>query len=152
MVPWWRLAVLVACSLPITFFDVRDLRIPDVLSLGGSAALVLLELLVPGRSATGLLVEAGVGFGTFALLSIASGGRLGLGDAKYSLLIALALGLAGWLAAIAVASVAALAVGLVQLRAGRRHRETPIPFAPYLGLGAAVASVVDRLVPGGLAS
>jgi prepilin signal peptidase PulO-like enzyme (type II secretory pathway) len=150
MVPWWRLAVFGAFSIPITFFDLRDLRIPDALSLGGAAALVVLEILAPERSATTVLVEAAVAFGVFAAITLATRGKLGLGDAKYSLLIVLALGMFGWLTTLAVASVTGLAVGLVLVRRGRAAADARIPFAPFLTFGAAVSIVMDRLFPGGL--
>ncbi len=150
MVPWWRLAVFGVFSIPITFFDLRDFRIPDCLSLGGAAALVILEILAPARSVSTVLIEAGIAFGVFAAITLATRGKLGLGDAKYSLLIVLALGMLGWLTTLAVASVTGLAVGLVLVHRGRAPVDTRIPFAPFLTFGAAVSIVMDRLFPGGL--
>jgi prepilin signal peptidase PulO-like enzyme (type II secretory pathway) len=150
MVPWWRLAVFGAFSIPITFFDLRDLRIPDALSLGGAAALVVLEVFAPARSLPTLLVEGAIAFGVFATITLATRGKLGLGDAKYSLLIVLALGMFGWLTTLAVASVSGLVVGLILVRRHPLSADARIPFAPFLTFGAAVSIVMDRLFPGGL--
>ncbi len=137
-------------SIPITFYDLRDLRIPDALSLGGAAAFVVLEIIAPARPASTVFVEAVVAFGVFAAITFATGGKLGLGDAKYSLLIVLALGMLGWLTTLAVASVTGLVVGLVMVRRRRLPSDARIPFAPFLTFGAAVSIVMERVFPGGL--
>jgi leader peptidase (prepilin peptidase)/N-methyltransferase len=97
-----------------------------------------------------MAVEALIGFGVFWVIAVATGGKLGLGDAKYSVLIALSLGLYGWLTTLAVASVTGLAAGLVLVLRGGFPRDARIPFAPFLTLGAAVSIVMQRLYPGGL--
>ena len=149
MVPWWRIAVFAAFALPITFFDLKEMRIPDVLSLGGIAVFVALGILVPGGSVITVAREALIGFGVFWAITIATGGKLGLGDAKYSVLIALSLGLYGWLTTIAVASVTGLAAGLMLVLHGGFPRDARIPFAPFLTLGAAVSIATAAAVPGG---
>ena len=147
MVPWWRLAVFGVFSIPITFFDLRDLRIPDVLSLGGAAVLVVLEILVPARPASTVIVEAVTAFGVFAAITLATRGKLGLGDAKYSLLIVLALGMFGWLTTLAVASVTGLAVGLVLVRRHRLSADARIPFAPFLIAGVFLVIILPQIFP-----
>jgi leader peptidase (prepilin peptidase)/N-methyltransferase len=150
MIPWWRIAVFAAFALPITIFDLKEMRIPDVLSLGGIAVFAVLGILIPGGSVITMALEALIGFGVFWTIAVATGGKLGLGDAKYSVLIALSLGLYGWLTTLAVASVTGLAAGLTLVLCGRVPRDTRIPFAPFLTLGAAVSIVMQRLYPGGL--
>ena len=150
MVPWWRIAVFAAFALPITIFDLKEMRIPDVLSLGGIAVFAVLGILIPGGSVITMALEVLIGFGVFWAITVATGGKLGLGDAKYSVLIALSLGLYGWLTTLAVASVTGLAAGLMLVLRGRVPRDTRIPFAPFLTLGATVSIVMQRLYPGGL--
>jgi leader peptidase (prepilin peptidase)/N-methyltransferase len=150
MVPWWRIAVFAAFAFPITFFDLKELRIPDVLSLGGIAVVAASEALVPSVSPAMLVLEALVGFGVFWALARATGGKLGLGDAKYSALIALSLGMHGWLTTIAVAAFTGLAAALALVLRHRQPRDARIPFAPFLTLGAAVSIAMQRLLPGGL--
>jgi leader peptidase (prepilin peptidase)/N-methyltransferase len=150
MIPWWRIAVFAAFALPITIFDLKEMRIPDVLSLGGIAVFAVLGILIPGGSVIMMALEVLIGFGVFWTIAVATGGKLGLGDAKYSVLIALSLGLYGWLTTLAVASVTGLAAGLTLVLCGRVPRDTRIPFAPFLTLGAAVSIVMQRLYPGGL--
>jgi leader peptidase (prepilin peptidase)/N-methyltransferase len=150
MIPWWRVAVFAVFALPITIFDLKHLRIPDVLSLGGIAVVAALEALISGDSAITMALEVLIGFGVFWAITIATGGKLGLGDAKYSVFIALSLGLYGWLTTLAVASVTGLAAGLVLVLRDRVPQDTRIPFAPFLTFGAAVSIVMLRLYPGGL--
>ena len=149
MVPWWRLAVFAAFALPITFFDLKEMRIPDALSLGGIAVFVTFGILLPGGSVITMALEALIGFGVFWAIAVATGGKLGLGDAKYSVLIALSLGLYGWLTTLAVAAVTGLAAGLVLVLRGGLPRDARIPFAPFLTLGAAVSIVMQQLYPDG---
>jgi len=150
MIHMCRVAVFAAFALPITVFDWREMRIPDALSLGGTAIAIILAMLRPGFSPLELALEVFASFGVFWIISVATGGKLGLGDVKYSVFIAVALGLSGWLATIAVAAVTGLAVALVIVLRDRAALDTRIPFAPFLTFGAVVSLAMQRLLPAGL--
>ena len=150
MIHMCRVAVFAAFALPITVFDLREMRIPDALSLGGTALAAILSMLRPGFSTRELALEVLVSFGVFWALSVATGGKLGLGDAKYSLFIAVSLGTYGWLTTIAVAAVTGLAAALVLVARDRAALDTRIPFAPFLTLGAVVTLAMQGLLPAGL--
>jgi len=152
MYTWWRIAAFAVFAIPITLVDLKHLRIPDALSLGGIAAILVLDVLVLKAAAVSMALEATVGFGVFWLIRLVTGGKLGAGDAKYSVLIALSLGLLGWLTTIAVASVTGLVAALVLIRGLKVSLKTRIPFAPFLTLGAAVSIALRQAFPGGLLS
>jgi prepilin signal peptidase PulO-like enzyme (type II secretory pathway) len=145
---WIGALVFALFAIPITLMDLREYRIPDLLSIGGICVMALLDVFVVRQSLLTLALEVVVGFGVFWLIRVVTHGKLGLGDAKYSAFIALCVGMPGWLAAIAAASVIGLVCGLVLLGRGRVTRTTRIPFAPFLSLGAALSIVAARFVPG----
>ncbi len=149
---WWRIAAFAAFAIPITLVDLKRMRIPDALSLGGIFVVLALDILVLKASALSIVLEAGVGFGVFWLIRLVTGGKLGIGDVKYSVLIALSLGVLGWLTTIAVASVTGLVAALVLIRRLKVPLSTRIPFAPFLTLGAAVSIAMLQAFPGGLLS
>ena len=136
-------------ALPIGFYDAREYRIPDLLSLGGILAFLLLHIL-RWNGEGGLwdsVTACALGFGSFWLIRTVSGGKLGLGDAKFSALIAVAAGLSGWFAALLVASVAGLLWAAVMMGIFRADRRMRIPFAPFLGLGGTLAIAFRNLYP-----
>lgn len=130
---------LLALLVAVTFIDLEHYLIPNRLIAAGLAGGVLLNLyardLTPASAALGALLPAGF----FLLLAVASRGGVGGGDIKLAAVIGLFLGLPLALVAVFVASLAAGAVGLALLAAGRKRRWDPIPFGPFLALGAAAA-------------
>lgn len=148
MVPWLRIAAFAAFALPITLFDIRHLRIPDAFSLGGILVVLLLDLIVYRTSLPLLLLEISMGFGVFWAIRAATGGKLGLGDAKFSALIAVSLGMHGWLTTIAVASVTGLFAGIAMVAISGVPRGAKIPFAPFLTFGTAVSVAMQYFYPG----
>ncbi|GAA3590703.1 hypothetical protein GCM10022198_13280 [Klugiella xanthotipulae] len=102
-------AYLAVVTLPLTMSDLRERRLPNLLVLPGypvAAASWLLALVLGGPFPFSSAVAGAVallGLGVLAAL-----GSLGMGDAKLAGLIACALGLHSWGAA-----VAGLAVGCV---------------------------------------
>ena len=141
----YSLFFLIAAA--VTVFDVKEYRIPDYLTLGGLFVLGFLKLLL-GQSAIGLIAaQCCLGYATFWLIHRVTGGRLGLGDAKYSALIAVAVGVLPWFVALFIASVAGLIFAFIGIVFFGRKRQTRIPFAPFLTLGATVSVAVERFLP-----
>ena len=138
----FRLPLFLLFAVPISLFDIREFRIPDVLTLGGIALFLLLHILLPGGSVLGTAVEYAVAFAAFWLLHRFTKGRMGLGDAKYSALIAAAVGITSWFLALFIASVAGIFFALARMGMRKADRGTRIPFAPFLSLGAALSMIV----------
>ncbi len=150
MLSWWNVAAFAVFAVPITLVDLRQMRIPDVLSLGGIIVVLALDVFLLKASALSIALEALVGFGVFWLIRLVTRGKLGIGDVKYSVFIALSLGLSGWFTTVAVASVVGLASALILVWWRKVPLTTRIPFAPFLTIGAVVSIVMRQLLPGGL--
>ena len=134
-------------AVPITIYDAREYRVPDVLSIGGILAFSLLRILQRREvSAFGeIALACTLGFGSFWLIRRITRGKLGLGDAKCSALVAVSAGVYGWFVAMSLASVAGLLCAAVLIGAYKVSPRARIPFAPFLCGGGAVAIVLRVL-------
>lgn len=115
--------------LVLSAIDCDRLILPDSLTLPGAVlALLLAGQVVPvGEAYTG----AFVGGGGFWLLASCFPKSLGLGDAKYMLLLGALCGLRGLPVVLTVGTATGLAFALVT----KRNR---LPFGPFLSFGAFV--------------
>jgi prepilin signal peptidase PulO-like enzyme (type II secretory pathway) len=138
-------------AVPITLFDLRQFRIPDVLSIGGLLAFAALRVL--SGSLPGSLWEpvagCALGFGSFYLIRMATHGKLGLGDAKFSAMIAVATGMRGWFVAVFVAAAAGLVCAALLMGGLKAGSKTRIAFAPFLALGGALAVALEGPIASG---
>lgn len=141
----WLLLVPVALTLAVV--DLRVFRLPDVLTLpafAATAALLGVAALLPAHQGSwlrALLAAAAVG-ALYFLLFLVNPAGMGFGDVKLAPTVALPLGWYGW-GAVVGGTFAAFAlgavVGLALLATGRASRKSPLPFGPFMLLGAAVA-------------
>lgn len=136
---WIEFILFLLIALPVTFFDIRDYRIPDFLTFSGIAAFIFLKLLWHEESAWMLVLGGTTGFGVFWLIWRLTNGQIGLGDAKYSAFIAVAAGLSSWFVALFIASFVGLVGAAVLIMLFKFDRKTRIPFAPFLTMGAAIS-------------
>ena len=134
---------LLAWGLALCVSDIRHLRLPDVLTLGGAAA-ILITATVTGDGAPAVCGAAALGVLYLAVYLMAPG-QLGGGDVKLALgLGALtgALGVGVWVLAALAAPVLTAAAGLAAAARGRRG---PVPHGAAMvlaSLGAASLTVV----------
>lgn len=131
-------------SVALAAIDVATHRLPDriVLPAGAiGAALLLLACLFGAEWSA--LVRAAIGsavlFAGYFVLRLISPAGMGGGDVKLAAVIGLFLGWAGW-GALLVGVFAAFLLGglfgLAMMLARRAGRHTPIPFGPFMLLGA----------------
>lgn len=171
LTPWAAVAFAFACALlVVSVIDLDEGIIPDVISLPGILVGLAASALVPGGvglwdSFAGACLGGGLLWAVAALYQRAAGIEgLGLGDVK---LLAMIGAFLGWQSIPAVLLVASLTgsiggLALIVSRRGRararrvlralgpgalaRHlRRTPLPFGPFLALGAAVALYVPAV-------
>ncbi len=141
----WSWVGLLGVALALV--DAAVFRLPDILTT--SAAVGTALLLTAAAVTTGdmsALAAAGLGalgLGLFYyLLVLIPGAGMGRGDGQLAIVVGACL---GWLgsAVVVTATVAAvlLAAGFViaELAAGRLNRHDPVPYGPFLLLGALVA-------------
>jgi leader peptidase (prepilin peptidase)/N-methyltransferase len=132
------LLVAVVLGVLLAAVDVRCLRLPDPLV----AALALLVLPLGLGHAGAAPAGAALLGGTYLVLSLASGGAVGLGDVKLAAVLGFALGPLGWRAVVAGLVVPHLINGPVAvflLLTRRARRTTALPLGPALLAGALVA-------------
>lgn len=142
---WWFLGYLALGGLYIvaSAIDLKAYLLPDVLTYPAAGLGLVLGGFRPEIGPLAAVLGAAGGFGLFWLL--AAGYRrlkgvdgLGGGDVKLMLSIG---GVVGWMGlpyAILVGSLAALLASPVYVLGPGRGRHMPIPFGPFLCLGAMV--------------
>jgi len=124
--------------------DLKHFKIPNWLTLGGTLLLFLLQWINIKQFPQTFLFSSLISFAIMLLFILLSKGKLGMGDAKLSLLTGGYLGLYYWLISLFIASTIALAVILPVLKWKQKDKNTPIPFAPFLSLGALVALFLQK--------
>jgi leader peptidase (prepilin peptidase)/N-methyltransferase len=145
-------AAFVAALIVISFIDLDHQIIPDVISLPGIVLGLVVSALGQGPplldSVVGVLVGGGI------LYAVAAGyhaftGREGMGggDIKLLAMIGAFLGWRGVLVTLIVGSFTGAVVGTILIVARRTDSRIPIPFGPFLALGAVCALAFgDRLI------
>ena len=158
--------LLLFVLVPITAADIREQRVPDRWVVVGFLLILSRRLLLPSgiggitASCPGALFSAPRGMwwlihavvGLLFILAVrfVSKGKIGVGDAKLSALIAFSLGIGGWILALLLASLAAIVFAAVRIARGVMSREDRIPFAPFLGAGAAAGLAAGVLWDAGV--
>ena len=132
-------AALLAALIAITAIDLRHQIIPDVITLPGIVAGVVLNLATGRVGWLDSLIGIAVGGGIFLVIILVSGGGMGGGDMKLGAMLGAFLGWKLGLLALLLGVLAGGAVAVVLLLLGRKGRKDAIPFGPYLALGGAIA-------------
>jgi leader peptidase (prepilin peptidase)/N-methyltransferase len=136
--------IFVAALIVISFIDIDHQIIPDVISLPG----IVLGLLVSVLGYGPALIDSAVGAlcGGASLYAVAVGyqaltGREGMGggDIKLLAMIGAFLGWRGVLVTLVVGSFSGTLVGVALMVTRGADSRLPIPFGPFLALGAVCA-------------
>jgi leader peptidase (prepilin peptidase) / N-methyltransferase len=142
--------LLAAMLVTVSIIDVDCFRLPDRIvlpTLAASVVLVVVESLRAGHAQRIGYALAGMAiyFGLLMVFHLISPRGMGFGDVKLAAVMGLYL---GWLAAayltafvlvvwaLLIGAVLGSVVGVTMLVAQGRSRRTPIPFGPYLAVGA----------------
>lgn len=139
--------LLVPVGLVLASVDLRVFRLPDVLTLpalAGTAVLLGPAALLPSHDGSwvrALLAAAALGI-LYLLMFLINPAGMGFGDVKLAPTLGLVLGWYGWPAVVggtfAGLLLGALA-GLTLIALRRADRRTPIPFGPFMLVGALAA-------------
>lgn len=136
--------LLVPLGVLLAHIDLAVFRLPDVLTLPAmacTAALLGAAALLPGHEGSwprALLGGVVLGAVYFLLFLINPAG-MGFGDVKLAPTLGLALGWYGWPVVFAgtfAGFVLGAVAGLVLLATRRANRKTPMPFGPFMLIGA----------------
>jgi len=139
-------AYVVAVAVPLSFFDIKQRRLPNKLVLPGLAVTIVGQLIaaIGGGIFWSMLWAFMSAVIVFALALLANrAGAMGMGDVKLLTLIALSLGWWGApfvLIALATGFGTTTLVVLSYFVVGRLKLTSTIPLGPYLLFGVAVAT------------
>ena len=136
-----------AWAVALSVVDVAVHRLPDPLTTAAGCGLLVgiavTAVVEHQPGASGRALSGGLAlFAGYLALAVASPASLGFGDCKLAAWLGTALGWFGWstvLAGTLAAFALAGSVGLVLVALGRAGRKDPIPFGPFMLLGALVA-------------
>lgn len=127
--------------LVIAFIDAKTTFIPDVITIPGMIAGLILQFsfaFIDKNFAN--LFDAGLGmalgFAVFGFIVIASRGGMGIGDIKLAGLIGVFLGLKSTFLTIWMSFIFGGIAGIFLLVSKIKGRKDAIPFGPYLVMGA----------------
>jgi len=137
--------VLLATSfLIVTCIDIAHTIIPGSITLPGIVLGVCSSAWLTSVGLGNALIGLALGGGLFLLMAVLSVeilGREGMGggDIKLIAMIGAFLGWRAVLLTIFLAAVSGASVGIALMLARRQRRQEPIPFGPFLALGALLA-------------
>ena len=132
----------------ITVSDLAYMLIPDKILLLFGIPLLLLRLVFPLEPGWDSAVAAVVLPGVLLLTAIVSKGGMGGGDIKLYVVIGLVLGTVHSFVSLFIAALVGAIMGFLHLRRQGKGRRTPIPFGPWIALGAAVAYLYGGRIVG----
>lgn len=144
---WIEFLIFFLFLIPIVVRDIKEKRIPDLYIFTCLSLIIIVKIILKHDLTIWTGVNLLVGFLFLWLVWLITKGKMGLGDAKLSALIALVLGIPGWLLAIFLAAFSGSVFGLVKIGSNKMKKEDAIPFAPFLALGSITAFFLgDHLV------
>ena len=146
----WAWLALALIGAVLAFVDLAHHRLPDRL-VGPLYLAVLLLLLIPAATSGDwaaylrALLGAVAMFLAYFLLALIYPAGMGMGDVKLAGALGLALGYLGWpyvLVGFLAAFFLGSFIGLILMALRKVDRKTPIPFGPFMILGAVLAVVL----------
>lgn len=128
--------LLVTSLLIVSCIDLAYRIIPDVITLPGIVAGLLVSTLLTSVGFGSALLGTLIGGGLFLLIAIVSRGGMGGGDIKLTAMIGAFLGWQGVFVTIFLAALSGAVSGLLLMLVKKKGRKDAIPFGPFLALGA----------------
>ena len=127
------ICVLVLCAAT----DALSYRVPNVVTYPAIAGALLAAAVMPGAGLADALAGGALAGGVLLVPALLTGGvGMGMGDVKLAAFVGLALGLGNLAPALLLMALGGGATAAVLLLAGLRRRGDPIPYAPFVALGA----------------
>jgi leader peptidase (prepilin peptidase)/N-methyltransferase len=121
----------------ITVIDLEHQIIPDVITLPGIILGLLINFFL-GQGLINYLIGSLVGGGLFFLVAVMSKGGMGGGDIKLISMLGAFLGWFNILLTILISSFLGAVIGLALIIIKKKKRKDPIPFGPFIALGAMI--------------
>jgi leader peptidase (prepilin peptidase) / N-methyltransferase len=130
---------IISLLIIITVSDIRYMMIPDRILLFFLGLFLLERILIPLHPWWDSLFGAVVGFGLLLFISIVSKGGMGGGDIKLFGVLGLLLGTKLILLTFFLATLVGTVGGVIGLAVGKVKKKQPMPFGPFIGIGALIS-------------
>lgn len=127
------IVLLFTVSIYLVYYDLKYKRVPNLINLF-LFILVVISKIIDGDIYPALLSGI-VAFSTFLIINIITKGKMGIGDTKYTSIIAIYFGYEFWLYSIIYCSIYAIVISISLYLLKKIQRDTKIPFIPFLFLG-----------------
>lgn len=139
-------AIFICLGIVIALIDLDHKIIPNVISLPGIIIGLLLALLIGQPSILDALIGAAGGGALLFLVVLLSRGGMGGGDAKLLAMIGAFFGWQGAVTSLLLGSVAGAVIGILLILFKVIKRRDPVPFGPFLILGAGVYLFFSEII------
>lgn len=134
--------LILGISLFLVYYDLKYYKVPNLVNL-----LLLISVMAfkiyHRADPLDYLIPGFVAFVTLFLIYIVTKGKLGMGDIKYSSIMAIYLGYRFWIGSLMYASISALILSIALLLIKKIKRDSRIPFIPFLVLG----NIINYFIP-----
>jgi leader peptidase (prepilin peptidase) / N-methyltransferase len=127
------IAALIVC----TGTDVLAYRVPNVVTYPAIVAAIVIGSLMPDASTPNVWAGGLIVGGTFLAMSIATRGGMGMGDVKLAFFVGFSLGLVFGVFAMLITAISGGVIAVLLMLTRIRDRRDPIPYAPFIAIGAA---------------
>ena len=126
------ISVLITC----TGTDILAYRVPNVITYPAILGAIAIGTLMPDANRADVWMGGLVTGGVFLLMSIVTRGGMGLGDVKLAFFTGFALGLTLGIPALLITAISGGLIAVFLMVTRIRGRKDPIPYAPFISLGA----------------
>ena len=138
-------AFFAAVLITVAAIDLRSFTIPNRIVLPATAIVLATQIAFYPQRAGELVLASLVAAGLLLLPHLISSSSMGMGDVKLALLLGVTLGW-GAIGALMIAFVAVLPFAVVAMvRGGSAARKVPLPFGPFMALGALVVLIGSQM-------
>lgn len=133
--------IILSISLYLVYYDIKYKKVPNSINL--LLLIIILITKIYFKQEVLISIFSGiVAFTTFLIIHLISRGNMGIGDCKFTGIIAIHLGFYYWLYSIIISSITALVVSLFLLFSKKIKRDTKIPFIPFLVFGLIIELIL----------
>ncbi|MBU8905047.1 prepilin peptidase [Desertibacillus haloalkaliphilus] len=130
--------LLISLLVIITISDLHKMLIPNKILLFFFIVFIPITVLIPHEPWWDGIVGFFVGGGLLYLIAIVSRGGMGGGDVKLFAVLGFILGTRDVLLTLFAATFIGAVVGGIMMMTGKVKRKNPIPFGPFIAIGALV--------------
>jgi leader peptidase (prepilin peptidase)/N-methyltransferase len=132
--------IFISLLVIITVSDIAYMIIPDKVLLFFLPILIILRIFIPLEPWWDPIAGAFTGFGLLLLIAVLTKGNgMGFGDVKLYFVIGIVLGIQNVLLSFFLASLLGSVIGGIGLLTGVVKRKNPIPFGPFIAVGAIIS-------------